>query len=243
IRSSTLMVRARRRRASRTMWPMAARHPAQLLPVLLLILAALLPFLFLALFIVLVLIAVRQLAVIVFSQRLLNTGFVFGGLSGLAFALALVIFPGVEQQMQPRHHLLDRRQPAGWAGLAARTRFAPHAGLALWPCFATFALRSRLALRADLAARTFRPGSSGMALQSGPPRLARPAAGALRSRSSLSADCVVCHQRTPMSPNGILAESPSAAIARNRCADLININRDRSPSRRTSYPAKAGYPV
>ena len=28
-----------------------------------------------------------------------------------------------------------------------------------------------------------------------------------------------------MSPNGILTESPSAAIARNRCAGLININR------------------
>src|ERR1700738_1332028 len=119
------------------MWPMAA-WPAQLLLVLLLILAALL---LLALFVVLVLIAVGHLAVIAFSQRFVNAGFVFGGLGGLAFALALVVFPGVKQQMPPRHHLLDRRQLAGWAGLSARTRVAPHAGLALWPCFAMFALR------------------------------------------------------------------------------------------------------
>ena len=72
---------------------------AQLLLVLLLILAALLPFLFLALFVVLVLIAVGHRAAIVFSQRLVNTGLMFGGLGGLAFALALAVFPGVKQQM------------------------------------------------------------------------------------------------------------------------------------------------
>src|SRR5712675_1795352 len=141
--------------------------------------------------------------------------------------------------MQPRHHLLDRRQLAVWTGLAARTRFAPHAELALWPCFAAFALRSRLAPGAGLAAQAFRSGFSGMALRSSPSGLARPAARPLRTRTSLSADCVVCHQRTPMSPNGILTESPSAAIARNRCADLININR----ISRLSSSAKADDPV
>ena len=73
---------------------------------------------------------------------------------GLAFALALVIFPGVEQQMQPWHHLLDRGQLAGRTGLAARAGFALHAGLALWPGFAARTLRTDLALRPRLAARS-----------------------------------------------------------------------------------------
>src|ERR1700730_9108412 len=160
---------------------MAARRRAQLLLVLLLILAAfLLVLLFAALFIVVAFIVVGHLAVVVFSQRLVNAGFVFGGLHRRALALAPVVFPGIEHQMQPWHHLLDRRQLAGRTGLAARTGFAANAGLALRACFAAFALRSRLARWAGLAARTIGSRFSRMAL---------------RPRSSLSADCDVRHLR------------------------------------------------
>jgi hypothetical protein len=71
----------------------------------------------------------------------------FGGgeLSRLELAQALLVFPGVEQEMQPRHYLLDRWQLAGRASLAARTGRALHAGLALWPGFAGLALRTRFA--------------------------------------------------------------------------------------------------
>jgi len=39
---------------------------------------------------------------------------------GFALAQPLVVFPGVEQQMQPRDHLVERRQLAGRTGFAAR---------------------------------------------------------------------------------------------------------------------------
>jgi hypothetical protein len=145
-------------------------------------------------------------------------------LRGFALAHFPVILPGIENQMQPRHHLFDRRQLAGRTGFAARTGCALHAGLALqadltgfalWADFTALALRTRLAFRASLATRTFRSrlawrsglarrsglaprtfksGSSGMALRSG---TAGFAARALRSLSSLPGRCLVGHVLTP----------------------------------------------
>ena len=59
---------------------------------------------------------------------------------GLAFAYFPVVFPGIENQMQPRHHLFDRRQLAGRTSLAARTGFnssiqlAKYSAWRSWPC-------------------------------------------------------------------------------------------------------------
>jgi hypothetical protein len=100
---------------------------------------------------------------------------------GFLFAHATMIFPGIEDQVQPRHHLFDRRQLAGWSGFAARTGLARRAGLALRPGFAArsrFALRPGLARRAGvawspgLAARTFDSGPAWMSLRTGFSRLA-----------------------------------------------------------------------
>jgi hypothetical protein len=96
--------------------------------------------------------------------------------------------------MQPRHHLIDRRQLAGRTGFAARAGRARRAGLALRTGLATRALQTGFALRPRFAARTFQSGPSGMALRPGTPRLA---ARARRPLSSLPGDCVVCHTRTP----------------------------------------------
>jgi hypothetical protein len=113
----------------------------------------------------------------------MRTGFTLGGLEGLAFALALVVFVSVEQQVQPWHHLVDRRQLAGQTRFAARSLFARSARLSLRPRFAAWALWSgftRLALWSRFAALTFRAG---------------PARMALWSRRSAPADCIVCHWR------------------------------------------------
>jgi hypothetical protein len=55
---------------------------------------------------------------------------------GFLFARFLVILPGIEDQMQPRHDLLDRRQLAGRTGFAAWSAFATGAGFALRALFA-----------------------------------------------------------------------------------------------------------
>ena len=117
-------------------------------------------------------------------------GLAFGLLGGLAlgafgrFALPglSVIFPGIEDHVQPGHYLIDRRQLAGPAGLAARPL---RPGLALWPRrtgLTARAFRTGLALRTRLAARSFRPGPAGMTLRTGTSGLA---ARSLRSRLSL----------------------------------------------------------
>jgi hypothetical protein len=115
----------------------------------------------------------------------------------LAFALALllVVFKSLEDEMQPRHHLVDRRQltwgphlaaRALWAGSALRAVrpcFAARSGLALRALFAALALRADLSLRAGFAARTFGARAARMALRSGTTRFARASA---RTFGSLS---------------------------------------------------------
>jgi hypothetical protein len=164
---------------------------------------------------VVVVLVVGRFAIYIGFQRRLYlfggqtfSGLACGGFGRLALAQALVIFPGVEQQMQPRHHLFDRRQLAGRTSLAARTGFAPHAGLALGTGLAPhaglalgtglaprpyLALRAHLALRPGLAARTLQTGPPRMALWSGTPRLT---ARALRPLSSLPGSRFVRHLRT-----------------------------------------------
>ena len=73
---------------------------------------------------------------VVLDERCERRGFTVGSLRGfdrLAFALLLVIFVRVEQQVQPRHHLFERRQLADRPGFAARALVALHAGFALRP--------------------------------------------------------------------------------------------------------------
>jgi hypothetical protein len=110
---------------------------------------------------VVVVLVVGRFVIFIRLQRRLRNGQAFRGLAfggfqfgRLELAQALVIFPSVEQQMQPWHHLLDRRELAGRTSLAARSGFALHAGLALWTGFATWTLRTDLALRPRLAARS-----------------------------------------------------------------------------------------
>ena len=83
-------------------------------------------------------------------------------LGGFALAHLPVILPRIENQMQPRHHLLDRRQlrRADRARRADRQRPARPACLADRPRrfalradFTALALRARLALRTSLAVR------------------------------------------------------------------------------------------
>src|SRR5439155_14230518 len=92
-------------------------------------------------------------------------------LGGLAFAHFPVVFPGIENQMQPGHHLLDRRQLARRSGFAARTGSTLRAGLALRAGLtaralrADFTLRAGLAVRSGFAARAFEARRSGMPLR------------------------------------------------------------------------------
>jgi hypothetical protein len=137
------------------------------------------------------------------------SGFVCGALGRVLLALAPMLFPGVEDHVQPRHHLLDRRQLPGRARLAART------GRSLWPCGtlragrallarftalalqSRFALRPRLALRAGLAAPAIRAAPAGMSLRSRPTLFAGPAAWARRARLSAPAGSIIGHCSTP----------------------------------------------
>src|SRR5260370_35822863 len=137
----------------------------------LLLVLVLVLFLFLVLAVMVVIIVVTGF-IVVFGrfQRLALGGFAFLGLLCFTLARSLVVFIGIEQQVQPRHHLFDRRQLPGRAGFAARTGFASCAGLALRASLAARPLRTGLARRPRLAARTFRSGPSGMALRSGPTR-------------------------------------------------------------------------
>src|SRR5258708_857479 len=171
--------------------------------------------LFLVLAVMVVIIVVTGF-IVVFGrfQRLVLGGFAFLGLLCLTLARSLVVFIGIEQQVQPRHHLFDRRQLPGRAGFAAR------AGLALRAGLAARALRTGLARRTRLAARTFRSGPSGMALRSGPTRFA---AWALRPLPSLPGDCIVCHGRTPDDSKWIVSRRlMMASIERRGFGGLIN---------------------
>jgi hypothetical protein len=117
----------------------------------------------------------------------------------LAFAHLSVVFPSIENQMQLRHHLLDRRQLTRRSGFAARTGSALRAGLALRSRLAAEALRSDftlcagLAVRSRLAARAFKTRRSGMPLRPGPSGLAARALWPLLSLPGRS----VGHVRTP----------------------------------------------
>lgn len=116
-----------------------------------------------------------------FARRLLES---FGGktlleLAGFAGALRFVVFVGVEDQMQPGHHLLDRGERTGGAGLAARALFAAwtlrallaaRTLLAAQALFTAGTLRAGLALRADrtgLAIGARLAGDAGFALRTG----------------------------------------------------------------------------
>src|SRR5258708_8180753 len=126
-------------------------------------------FLFLVLAVMVVIIVVTVF-IVVFGrfQRLVLGGFAFLGLLCLTLARSLVVFIGIKQQVQPRHHLFDRRQLPGRAGFAARTGFASCAGLALRAGLAARPFRAGLAPRPRLSARTFRSAPSGMAPRSRP---------------------------------------------------------------------------
>jgi hypothetical protein len=134
-------------------------------------------------------------------------GFAF---RGLALAHFPVIFPGIENQMQPRHHLLDRGQLAGRSGFAAgacrtlRAGFTLRASLAALALRSGFTLRAGLAVRARLAARAFQAGRSGMPLRPGTSGFA---ARTLWSLSSLPGTCFVRHVHAPnMIPKGFLSD-------------------------------------
>jgi hypothetical protein len=148
-------------------------------------------------------------------QRLAFGSFALGGFK---LAHAPVIFPGIEDQMQPRQDLFDRRQLAGRTGFPARTCRALWTGFALGACFtaralgAGFALRTgfaalalgaEFALRAWFAARAFGPGPSGMALRAGASRLTRLPAHARWSLPSLPDNPVVRHVPAPADAEAI----------------------------------------
>jgi hypothetical protein len=148
-------------------------------------------------------------------------------LGGFALAHSAVILPRIENQVQPWHHLLDRRQRAGrtgFTGLTARTGRALHAGLALRAGLAGFALRTfftafalwaRLAFRSRLslwpcvatfalrAGFSLRAGLATRTFKSRPAGMtlrsgpARLAARALRPLSSLPDRRFVGHVLTP----------------------------------------------
>jgi hypothetical protein len=123
-------------------------------------------------------------------------GFMFLALCSFARAFGAVLFPCVEDRLEPRQHFIERRQTAWRSLFAARalrtdsallalnalfTARPLHAGFALWTRFAIrsrLARQSRLALRTGLSLRTLR---SRLALRAGFPRLARFAAGAFRA--------------------------------------------------------------
>jgi hypothetical protein len=161
-------------------------------------------------------------------------------LGGLVLALLAILFKGFEDQLQPRHHLIDRRQLAGRAGLAARAGGTLRPGLALWPCLTAWsclaalalrprlARRARLAQRSRLAARTVDPAPAGMTLRAGPARLAGLSARASGSLSSLPGGSIVRHARLLdlIRFGSFLADGQFAQqLLGLGFAGLININR------------------
>src|ERR1700757_2904685 len=146
-----------------------------------------------AVFIGIVAVIVGHLFVFEHLHRLELLRFQRRALGGLLFTLLAIVFVGVEDQMQPRHHLLDRRQLPGRSGFAAGADRTLRARLALRPRFATRALWSGfarctgLALRPRLAAAAIGAAPSGMALRAEATRLALLAAWAGRSRRCMSA--------------------------------------------------------
>ena len=100
-----------------------------------------------------------------------------------------MLFPRIEHQMQPRHHLVERRHLAGGALFATRARISRLALRARFTgetLLAAFALRTGFADRTGLAARTLRTGTAGMALWAGLAGFARRTARADRTLLSLS---------------------------------------------------------
>jgi hypothetical protein len=120
----------------------------------------------------------QRFALRAFHRRLLGSlQFRSFALDGFALAHAPVILPRIENQMQPWHHLFDRRQLAGRTGLAARAGRARHARLALRPDFTHFSLRTRFAafalgtgyagfsLRTRFATLALRTGGAGLSIR------------------------------------------------------------------------------
>jgi hypothetical protein len=222
-------------------------------------------FFFLSGFSVIVVFVIRITgAVVQFCQRFLSCSLQFRSFLRGGFARTPVLFPGIEDQLQPRHHLFDggqlpwRPSLSAWSGLAtragltARAGFASEARLALWSGLAALALGTWPALRTGLtalalqtgfarrpgfAARTFRTGPAWMALRSGSPRLAGTAARALRSLSPLPGRCVVRHLRSPLFGVVFNRGSMTAAIQPARRADSSTARCARRFSRRPTRPA------
>src|SRR4029077_566849 len=104
----------------------------------------------------------------------------------IKLALFPVVFPGVEDQMQPRYHLFDRRKLTGRSRLAARASFTLRPGLSRRPGLTAVTLRAGFSRRPHPAARAVRPAPPGMTLRPHTSRLALLAARAGRSQRSLS---------------------------------------------------------
>src|SRR3954467_2496974 len=180
-----------------------------------------------AVFLLFLLSPVIAFAVLVFVTEgrvvgLLHGGFQRLALGGFTLALPAALVPGAEQLIEPRQHLLDRRQWAGRPGLAARalrprrplrsdrsrcTGRPARSGFALLALRTGLAQRSglpdrsRLALRSWLAARAIRPAFAWMTLRSRPPRFALPSARALRSLPFL----FVCHAAAPLTGSKLIS--------------------------------------
>jgi hypothetical protein len=153
------------------------------------------------------------------SPRLLRFKRVALGL--LKFALFAVVFPGIEDQMQPRQHLIDRRRPAGRSCFATRTLFALRPGLSLRVrarrvCLARRACPVALVCRARRRTRAARDAPADRDVP------ARLLAG--RSLSSLPAGRIVCHLNTADNQNLFLPDVRRWQQLRSRLA----INRSTS---------------
>src|SRR5581483_3253897 len=203
---------------------------------------------------------IGEILVLEHLHRLALSRFLRGALGGLLLALLAIVLIGVEDQMQPRHHLLDRRQLAGRPRFAARAGGALRPLFALRPWFAARTLRPRLAkwpclaLRSRLATRAIGAALAGMTLRAGTPRRALLAARTGRSLWSSPGGRFIRHALLLHAPiqEGLLSRRLLCpAIAAPDPADLININRrrlrngikfQRSYARR-SEPMGAGWKI
>ena len=146
--------------------------------------------LFLFVMIVVIIIIIVVIAVIIQRAGCEGGGVALGGFLLLAlprFLLALLamIFPCVEDRLEPRQNFLERRQAAGLALLAARTLRARGTLLALRACFAALARQScpaARAYRADLPRRACRDDLAVRGVRVCPAGLPARAAFAVRYR-------------------------------------------------------------
>jgi hypothetical protein len=173
--------------------------------------------------VVVVLIAVVTVRFTVFGDfhRLALLRFKRVALGLLKLALFAVVFPGIEDHMQPRQHLIDRRKPAGRSWFATRTLFALRPGLSLRVrarrvCLARRACPVALVCRARRRTRAARDAPADRDVP------ARLLAG--RSLSSLPAGRIVCHLNTADNQNLFLPDVRRWQQLRSRLA----INRSTS---------------